>query len=105
FRLFLATMVVVLMPKGIGLVLELRKAAAAGERRATPWVIAGASIETVLSMLLAPILMVTQTTAVAQIFAGIDSGWKPQRRDEAGMPITTAFRLHAGHIAIGLALV
>lgn len=104
FRLFLATMVVVLMPKGIGLVLELRRAAAAGERRAIPRVISGVSVETVLSMLLAPILMVTQTTAVAQIFAGIDSGWKPQRRDEAGMPIATAFRLHAGHMVVGLAM-
>lgn len=104
FRLFLATMVVVLMPKGIGLVLELRRAAAAGERGAIPRAIAGVSVETVLSMLLAPILMVTQTTAVAQIFAGIDSGWKPQRRDEAGMPAATAFRFHAAHMVIGLAL-
>ncbi len=104
FRLFLATMVVVLMPKGIGLILELRRIAAAGQRRAAPRVIAGVLVETVLSMLLAPILMVTQTTAVAQIFAGLDSGWKAQRRDEAGMSIIAATQFHGWHMLIGLAM-
>ena len=104
FRLFLATMVVVLMPKGIGLILELRRATARRERLAAPRVIAGVTIETILSMLFAPILMVTQTTAVAQIFSGIDSGWKAQRRDEGDMPITAAFGYHAWHMAAGLVL-
>jgi len=104
FRLFLATMVVVLMPKGIGLILELRRTAAAGQRRAAPRLIAGVSIETLLSMLFAPILMVTQTTAVAQIFAGLDSGWKAQRRDKAGMPLSAAVRFHYWHMLVGLAL-
>jgi len=104
FRLFLATMVVVMMPKGIGLILELRRASLRGEISVTPRVIAGVLFETVLSMLLAPILMVTQTTAVAQIFAGIDSGWKPQRRDESNMPISTAFHFHRWHMLIGFAL-
>lgn len=104
FRLFLATMVVVLMPKGIGLILELRRAAAAGQRRAAPRLIAGVTVETLLSMLFAPILMLTQTTAVAQIFAGLDSGWKAQRRDEAGMPLSAAVRFHYWHMLVGLAL-
>ncbi|MCL4768182.1 MAG: glucans biosynthesis glucosyltransferase MdoH [Hyphomicrobiaceae bacterium] len=104
FRLFLATMVVVLMPKGIGLVLELRRATAAGERRAAPRVIAGVAVETLFSMLLAPILMLTQTTAVAQIFAGLDSGWKAQRRDEGGMTVLAAVRFHGWHMLAGLTL-
>lgn len=104
FRLFLATMVVVLMPKAIGLILELRRASQAGQRRAAPRVIAGATIETLLSMFFAPILMVTQTTAVAQILAGLDSGWKAQRRDEAGMPIATALRFHVWHMLLGIGL-
>ena len=104
FRLFLATMVVVLMPKGIGLILELRRTAARRERLAAPRVIAGVTVETILSMLFAPILMVTQTTAVAQIFAGIDSGWKAQRRDEGDMPFMAAFGYHVWHMAGGLVL-
>ncbi len=104
FRLFLATMVVVLIPKGVGLILELRRASAQRERLAAPRVITGVTLETLLSMLFAPILMVTQTTAVAQIFAGIDSGWKAQRRDEAGMSLSTAFGFHAWHMAAGLVL-
>lgn len=104
FRLFLATMVVVMIPKGIGLILELRRAADSGEISAAPRITAGVLVETLLSMLLAPILMVTQTTAVAQIFAGIDSGWKPQKRDETKMPFTTALYFHGWHMLLGLAL-
>ena len=104
FRLFLATMVVVLMPKGIGLILELRRTAEAGQPDAAPRVVAGVVVETLLSMLLAPILMVTQTTAVAQILAGFDSGWKAQRRDEGGMSLLMALQFHWWHALIGLGL-
>jgi len=48
--------------------------------------------------------MVTQTTAVAQIFAGLDSGRKAQRRDKAGMPLSAALRFHYRHMLVGLAL-
>ena len=103
FRLFLATMAVVLLPKALGLLLEIRRAGAAGETFA--WVRTPASviIETLFSMLFAPILMVTQTTAVAQIFAGLDSGWKVQRRDDGNVSWAEVFRFHRWHALLGLA--
>jgi membrane glycosyltransferase len=102
FRLFLATMAVVLLPKALGLLLEVRRAKAAGETFA--WLRTPVSVitETVFSMLFAPILMVTQTTAVAQIFAGFDSGWKTQRRDDGNVSWAEVFRFHRWHMLLGI---
>jgi membrane glycosyltransferase len=102
FRLFLATMAVVLLPKALGMLLEIRRAKAAGETLA--WLRAPVSVvaETVFSMLFAPILMVTQTTAVTQIFAGLDSGWKAQRRDDGNVSWAEVFRFHRWHMLLGL---
>jgi membrane glycosyltransferase len=103
FRLFLVTMGVVLMPKALGLVLEILRAQRCGERWPHLRIGAAVLVETVLSVLMAPVLMVTQTTAVMQILAGLDSGWRPQRR-EGSLPLTQAVRFHAWHITIGVAL-
>lgn len=100
-RLFLGTMAVVLLPKALGLVLEVKRAAAAGELFGLPRALAAVSLETVFSMLLAPILMLTQTSAVVQILSGIDGGWKAQRRDDGTVPFHFAMRFHAWHMAAG----
>lgn len=100
-RLFLGTMAVVLLPKAMGLALEIKRSAGAGELFGTPRALAAVSIETVFSMLLAPILMMTQTSGVAQILAGRDSGWKAQRRDDGSVPFNFAMRFHARHMAAG----
>lgn len=102
FRLFLATMAVVLLPKALGLVLALRRSLAERDATAAVLVVPAVLSETLFSMLLAPILMVTQTTAVIQIFAGRDSGWRAQRRDRTGLGLRDAFTLHRWHMAIGL---
>jgi membrane glycosyltransferase len=60
--------------------------------------------ETVFSMLFAPILMATQTTAVCQILAGRDSGWTAQRRDDGRIHLADAIRFHCWHTLIGVAL-
>ena len=104
FRLFLATMAVVLMPKAVGLILELRRVSAAGEPGGAMRVTGGVIVETLFSMLIAPILMATQTTAVSQIVVGMDSGWKPQQRGETGIGMLESLRFHAWHILIGLAM-
>lgn len=100
-RLFLGTLAVVLLPKLLGLILEIKRAARAGEVFGTPRALAGVAIETLFSMLLAPILMLTQTTAVAQILSGRDAGWKAQRRDDGSVPFAFAMRFHAQHMIAG----
>jgi membrane glycosyltransferase len=103
-RLFLATLGVVLMPKVVGLVLEIRRAGAADRSKAGWRAIAGVLIETAFSMLFAPVLMMTQTTATCQILAGRDSGWKAQRRSEGRISIAEALRFHFWHTLVGLTL-
>jgi membrane glycosyltransferase len=100
-RLFLGTMAVVLLPKALGLVLEVKRAAEAGELFGLPRALAAVTLETFFSMLLAPILMLTQTSAVVQILSGIDGGWKAQRRDDGTVPFQFAMRFHAWHMAAG----
>jgi membrane glycosyltransferase len=101
-RLFLATMMVVLLPKALGLALEMKRARRAREVFGIPRAIAGVMTETVFSMLLAPIMMMTQTSSVLQILFGRDAGWKAQRRDGATLEISDAIRFHWTHILVGV---
>lgn len=103
-RLFLATMAVVLFPKALGLALEIKRASRARELFGSLRAIAGVVTEAVFSMLLAPILMMTQTAAVVQILLGQDSGWKAQARNVEGMQIGDALRFHWRHAVAGAAL-
>jgi membrane glycosyltransferase len=101
-RLFLATMAVVLLPKWLGMVLEIKRAYHAGELFGTPRAIVGVIIETLFSMLLAPILMMTQTAAIVQIWLGHDSGWKAQSRGGDAIALKDALRSHWLHSALGI---
>jgi membrane glycosyltransferase len=103
-RLFMATMAVVLLPKMLGLLLELQRVYVRGERGGSIRAILAVLVETIYSMLIAPILMVTQTAALVQILLGQDAGWKPQNRGEAGIPLTSALRFHARHVVLGAAI-
>lgn len=101
-RLFLATMAVVLLPKWLGLVLEIKRGYNASELFGMPRAIAGVTIETLFSMLLAPILMMTQTAAIVQIWLGQDSGWKAQSRGGQAIALKDALRWHWMHTALGV---
>jgi membrane glycosyltransferase len=103
-RLFLATMAVVLLPKALGLALELKRTRRARELFGMPRAIAGVATETFYSMLFAPIMMMTQTSAVLQIFFGRDAGWKAQRRDGSAIDLADAMRFHWPHMVVGLAV-
>ena len=104
-RLFMATMAVVLLPKGLGLLLELQRVYATREWGGGSRAIVAVATETVYSMLIAPILMMTQTAAVIQIFMGRDAGWKPQSRSENGIPLSDALRFHVRHMVVGVVLI
>lgn len=101
-RLFITTMAVVLLPKALGLALELKRAHRSRELFGTARAFAGVATETIFSMLLAPIMMMTQTASVAQIFLGRDSGWKAQLRDAGGLDLVDAIRFHWRHELTGI---
>ena len=82
-RLFFATMLIVLMPKFLGLALEIKRARHARESLGATRAMLGVVTETLFSILLSPILMVTQTAAVFQVLFGLDFGLahaEPRRR-------------------------
>jgi membrane glycosyltransferase len=93
---------VLLAPKLFGLALAfadrgMRASCGGGRRMAL-----SALIEIVFSALMAPILMVSQTSAVIRILMGMDSGWNPQRRDDGSVPFPTILVGHVSHMLLGL---
>jgi membrane glycosyltransferase len=101
--LFLFTVVVVLLPKAIGLALAIGRTPFGLVRPGAARVLGGALVEVVASILIAPILMLTQTQAVVEILLGRDAGWSAQRRDGASPELAHVMRFHAAHQIIGLA--
>ena len=83
----------------LGLILTRRD-----ERRA--WgdplrLVAGVLLETALSALVAPILMVSQSKALLDILIGRDSGWAAQARADGGVAWGDAIRRHFLHLTFG----
>jgi membrane glycosyltransferase len=102
--LFLGTMLVLLLPKILGIYLALARRDAASSRPPLRTFLAGASLEMLFSILVAPILMLTQTRAVLEIIRGKDSGWSVQRRDGERPDLREILRFHYGHTFCGAAL-
>jgi len=97
--LFVATIAVVLLPKILGIALAFIERSVAG--RDVGWFLLGAVLEIFLSILMAPIFMLTQTAAVLQVLQGKDSGWSVQRRDGEPANFADLVRFHASHMVLG----
>lgn len=100
-RLFMATLGVVFLPKLLGWILELKRARIERNPLYAVRSTVGVVYETIFSMLIAPILMITQTVGAIQIFAGLDSGWKAQKRDEGALSFYEAMDFARLHTLIG----
>src|ERR1035437_1121196 len=102
--MFVGTMGLLLMPKLLGFLVVLAHGA---ERRGCGGglrLLAGLLLETLISGLLARVVMLTQSAAVVAIFAGRDSGWKPQRRDDGALVLGETARRYRGHTIMGIAM-
>ncbi len=103
-NLFLVTMGILFAPKVYGLIyglISLLWRREVGMVRTT----FGVLTETLLSVLIAPILMVTQTSAVISVLSGRDAGWSPQKRgDEDGYSLGATFRHSAPAMVLGIGL-
>ncbi len=99
--LFGFTLVLLFGPKLLGLVWTLmdrgRRASLGGVRR----IAAGMAVEITLSVLSAPLLMLTQTLNLVDILMGRSSGWSPQRRDTDGIAMREALRQYRLHLLLG----
>ena len=67
-------------------------------------VFAGVVIETLLSGLIAPVMMIFQSAAVGEILLGRDAGWQVQRRDDAKWPVRDLLRKYAVPTLFGAAM-
>lgn len=61
--------------------------------------------EVPLSVLAAPMMMMTQTLAVVDILRGRKSGWEAQTRVSDGIAVSDAIRHYRAHLLLGLAIV
>jgi membrane glycosyltransferase len=64
----------------------------------------GAVVETILSALYAPIMMLVQTQHIIEILTGRDSGWNAQRRHAHMTTWHEAWNFHWPHLVIGIVI-
>jgi membrane glycosyltransferase len=83
---FLGTMGLLLLPKLLAYVLLLTQAESRKQFRGGFRALIGILVETLLSGLIAPVMMIFQSIAVAEILIGRDAGWQVQRRDDGEVP-------------------
>jgi membrane glycosyltransferase len=98
--LFWFSMLVLLIPKTLGLIRALLSKRIRRGAGGVIGVMASFLLEVILSALYAPILMVIQCRHVFEVFLGRDSGWMPQRRDSGGTTWTDAWRFHRRHMLL-----
>jgi membrane glycosyltransferase len=100
--LFVGSMLLLLLPKLIGLASALAHAPTrerfGGARRLVP----GALAEIVLSALYAPVMMLMQTRQLVEILAGRDSGWAAQTRNGSRLAWSAALHRHWRHMLTGV---
>jgi membrane glycosyltransferase len=101
--LFIFTMFVLLTPKILGLIASLydgktRKASGGAFK-----LILSAILEVIVTALLAPVMMVIQSSSVFSIIFGRDTGWNPQSRDDGTIPLKDIIRRHYRHVLLGVA--
>jgi membrane glycosyltransferase len=104
YYLFLVTLAVLLLPKALGLAVAFLRPPADAPRPGVARLLSGALVEMLLSILVAPVLMLLQTRAIIEILIGKDSGWSAQRRDGEAPALSQLLRFHAGHLVTGVAL-
>jgi membrane glycosyltransferase len=101
-RLFIFTMVVLFTPKVLGLVRTLFTSRIRKGCGGCIGVTVSVVLETIISALYAPIMMLVQTHHVMEILTGRDSGWNSQRRQASRTAWREAWRVHWPHLVIGV---
>jgi membrane glycosyltransferase len=101
---FLGTMGLLLLPKFLAYLLLLTQADRRRQFGGGLKALMGILAETALSGLIAPVMMIFQSTAVAEILLGRDAGWQVQRRDDGEVPRREIMRRYALPTCIGIVM-
>jgi membrane glycosyltransferase len=103
-RLFVGTMAVLMAPKMLGYVLLLKDRQTTHSCGGALRIGMSVLVETVLSSLIAPIMMLMHSAEVLGIVTGRDTGWRAQRRDDGSIPFRVVARRHRTHTLCGVVL-
>src|SRR5438105_15330512 len=101
---FVGTMGLLIVPKLLAYVLLATQTLNRKKFGGALLVFAGLLIETLLSGLIAPVMMIFQSTAVGEILLGRDAGWQVQRRDDGEVPRGELIRKYALPTFFGVAM-
>ena len=97
------TAVVLLLPKMLGAAARAQGSRTARAHSAAPRrIIGGFLFEQLLSMLLAPTMMLFHSEFVVRALLGRSVGWDAQARGDRGIGWREAFQRHKWHLLIGL---
>jgi len=103
--LFGTTMVILLLPKLLGLMNLFVNRALIEQWGGWGRVVVSMLIEVVLSAAIAPVLMIQQTRAIVRTLTGRAKGWQPQRRMAKNDTLRELARVHAMESLAGICLV
>jgi membrane glycosyltransferase len=98
------TFLCLFIPRLIALGLTLSNPAERRQWGRPERLIASVVLETLLSALIAPIMMMSQTRALFDIARGRDAGWTAQKREDGSLIWSDALRHHRLHALAGLIL-
>jgi membrane glycosyltransferase len=99
--LFATSLALLAAPKIMALVLALRDRELRRGFGGAGVLALGVAAETVVSILITPVMMVMQSVAVVEVLLGRDSGWSAQHREGAELTHRAAWRAHGGHVLLG----
>jgi membrane glycosyltransferase len=99
---FLGTLGLLIVPKFLAFILLLTQADNRKQFGGGLIAFVGILIETFLSGLIAPVMMIFQSSAVGEILLGRDAGWQVQRRDNGEVPRSEMIRKYALPTAFGV---
>ncbi|XXF77962.1 glucans biosynthesis glucosyltransferase MdoH [Myxococcaceae bacterium GXIMD 01537] len=103
-RLMAVSLGMLLLPKALGLALALSRGEEARRMGGRARLVLSVVLESVLSMLLAPVMMLFQSHFVFGVLLGFRVSWSSQQREDADLPWSEAARRHWGHMLVGVAL-
>ena len=101
---FVGTMGLLILPKLLAYVLLETQTRNRTQFGGGLLVFVGVMIETFLSGLIAPVMMIFQSSAVGEILLGRDAGWQVQRRDDGEWPTSDLIRKYAVPTLFGVGM-
>ncbi|WP_434390526.1 glucans biosynthesis glucosyltransferase MdoH [Melittangium boletus] len=100
-RLMAVSLGMLMLPKVFGLVLALTDGALVARMGGRARLVLSVLLESAVSTLLAPVMMLFQSHFVFGTILGYRVSWSSQQRDDEALPWAEAARRHAVHTAVG----